>query len=57
MNNIVLQVVFMIQDGRTPLMAALFSKNFEMVRLLVEMGADVNRADKVRRTGEGNVLQ
>ncbi len=51
-----MQLVFLMQNGQTPLTGALVVGDLEVVRLLVEMGADVNRADKVRRRGlEGEV--
>ncbi len=50
---ILMQFVFLMQDGYTPLMAAASGGSLEVVRLLVEKGAEVNTADDVRRRGEG----
>ncbi len=46
-----MQVVFWMQDGKTPLWFAASRGHLEFVRLLVEKGANLNRAANVRRTG------
>lgn len=35
------------QEGRTPLLCAVYSKNASIVKLLIEKGADINEADEV----------
>ncbi len=43
-----MQVVFSMQDVVTPLWAAASNGHLEVVRLLVDMEADLNRTDYVR---------
>ncbi len=40
-----------MQNGETPLSAAAYRGRLEVARLLLEKGADVDRADNVRRRG------
>jgi hypothetical protein len=44
-----LQFVSSMQEGSTPLWFAALHGHFEVVRLLVEKGAEVDRANNVRR--------
>ncbi len=51
-----MQLVFLMQGGSTPLAVALQMGHLDVIRLLVEMGADpaeFNKAGRVRRTGDG----
>ncbi len=43
-----------MQCGQTPLFMAASKGHLEVVRLLVEQGAEVDRADDVRRWGGGS---
>ncbi len=45
--------MFLLQDGDTPLWAAARECRLEVVRLLVEKGAEVDRTNNVRRKGGG----
>ena len=45
---VVIVVVVVLQDGETPLMRATQKKHTEIVSLLLQKGANVSFADKVR---------
>ncbi len=45
-----------MQYGKTPLFKAASEGHLEVVRLLVEKGAEVNRADRVRRRGGARAM-
>ncbi len=46
-----LEVVSLMQDGWTPFLEAASRGHLEVVRLLMEKGAEIHRAANVRRTG------
>jgi hypothetical protein len=48
-----MQVMCLMQDGQTALWVAASEGHIEVVRLLVETGAEIDRADDVRRRGAG----
>lgn len=39
-----------------PLYDAILTKNFDLVKLLIDLGADVNKPSRVRSMGEGHII-